>query len=137
MFNVVKILAAIMMARSAPIKLNLAKRLISEIAVIAGIVLMIAILAGTFVIGGVYYGYTLLIDGGYTQTTAIAITAGSVLAIIAGLVWLAVCKIRKLHKIPHLLAEAESPIGYKIHSIAEAFMQGLMKKSDDEPKSKQ
>ena len=130
MLNVLKILATFMMARSAPLKVNLVKQLLRRVAIIAGLALVIAILAGSFVMAGIYYGYTLLIEGGYTQATALAITAGSLLAIIAGLVCLATAKLKELNHFPHMFAEAEAPITHKVHSVAEAFMDGLMHRAN-------
>ena len=131
MLNLMKILSALMLARSAPVKINLVKQLLSGAAMIAGICLMIAILAGSFVMGGVYYGYTLLIEGGYSQGSALAITACTLLVLIAGLVRMAAVKIRELNELPHLFAQAEAPIGHKVHSIAESFLDGLLKRKTE------
>jgi hypothetical protein len=136
MLNVLKILATIMMARSASSKLDIAKQLLARVAVIAGLALMITILAGSFVMAGIYYGYTLLIDGGYSQPAALAITAGSLLAIIAGLVFLTLNKLHELNDFPHMFAEAEAPITHKVQSAAESFLNGLLKRGTDNTKYK-
>ncbi len=128
-----KVLAAIMVARSAPIKINLVRQLLKKVAVVAGLALMVAILAGSFVVAGIYFGYHMLLEGGYTQGTALAITAGTLLVLIAGLVRLVIIKLRELDDFPHMFAEAEAPITHKVQSVAEAFMEGLMNKHNRQP----
>lgn len=131
MSNILKIVATFLMARSATSKLNIAKELLSILAVIGGLALMISILAGSFVMAGIYFGYTLLIDGGYSQTTALAITAGTLLAIIAGLVYAILQKLQKLNEFPQMFAQAEAPITHKVQSVAESFIDGLLKRGNE------
>lgn len=130
MSGIGKLLGLFVLSKAVPSKIELVRNILADIAVIIATSLLLAMLAGSFILCVIYQIYKVMLI--YAAEPYIAILGtGAVFVIIIGiLVYAVIGKINVLKEVPDKLMEAESPVSFHAHNIAESFLDGLFKRDE-------
>lgn len=123
-----KIMSIVLLTKAVPNKMNLLRSTLADIAAVVAMALLVAMLAGSFILCAIYQGYKVMLAYGAEPYAAILGT-GAIFAIIIGaLVYTMIGRINLLKEVPDKLMEAESPVSFHAHNVAESFLDGLLKR---------
>ncbi len=100
-------------------------RLIANMVIIMGLVMIAAIMISATLIGGLINAHIALLSHEVPPLLALIYIGAAALLIIAGLFAVIVWRLRCLRKIPHSLF-GQSPVTSRIMDTLDAFTDGLM-----------
>lgn len=106
---------------------RLSQKLVSGMILIAGLVIVIALLVSAMLIGGLTLTYFTLLQYGIAPVTAIIIIAILTLLTIMVLILLTLSCLHRLRQMPRSLFR-HSPFLSRVTDVVEAFTAGLMAK---------
>jgi hypothetical protein len=102
-------------------------KLLSKIILMAGLLLVTAIMISAMLIGGLINAQMILLNSGIAPHTASVIIGTAALFIIIVLIAVIVCLLRSLRRVPQKLY-GQSPLAVCLAGTLDAFIAGLMKK---------
>ena len=121
-----KAMTVMMLGKTLSSSTPMMHRLLTGLIAIASLSLILAIMAGTFIVGALYFLYYMFVTHGLDQQTAMLTIGGIILILGALFLGLIVRYIRRIQELPREIAYMEAPVGQKIGSILDAFIDGLV-----------
>ncbi|MBY0406849.1 MAG: hypothetical protein K2Q01_04100, partial [Rickettsiales bacterium] len=121
-----KLIGVLMAGRSLSASTPLVNRLLTGIAVIVGLAILSAILAGVLVVGMLYGAYAILVAHGLEQDMALIVVGALTLGLIAMLVRQLVLNIQEIKAIPTQIIGKQNRMAERASKVGAAFLDGLL-----------
>jgi len=119
-----KLIAMALMSKSTP-SFPLIQRLLAGVAAVLVLAMVASMLIGVLIVGGLYFGYQLLIQYGLEPQAALLSMGIFTAVLVIALFGSAVSYAKNMRGLAHHITIAESPVGSKATNVANAFMDGL------------
>lgn len=124
------LLMFVLAGRRAPVNALLMQRMLSGLVVVIGVAVVTAMFMALLVTLGLYAGYLALVANGLNENTALLVIGVLLAAIVCVLILVVQSQIRELKLLPAQFVQAEAPIAAGVSNVANAFVDGLMGKSN-------
>jgi hypothetical protein len=121
-----KVAARVLMHKTTPPGTPLFHRLLAGVAAVIAFSFLAALLLGALLIGISYFVYYLLITRGVDNEIAMISVGGFLLLLICIFIAAAIACAKHVRHIPKQMVATEAPLAYRISSVANAFVDGLL-----------
>ncbi len=103
---------------------------------IAGLIIVLSMMASAVLIGGFYAAYQALLGAGYSPKVAAVVIGCVLVSVTALLAAFIVGYIRHLRGISSRMLAEKLPQASGVHELIDAFLGGLMEESATDPEAK-